>query len=240
MPLRGLLTSICIFFCAAANSVAQSACPELIVRREILNTGFHRELVTRLDVQGFAEQVNSCSIVFKENVPSGLFLDPYQLSSLRKHNLTEVLLLESVDVEAPEYLSQEHAALVYAKPDPACTHCFISTVPVHARYHRPSAEIRETSFTLRNPQLLIHCSKDFPPSGCPQLSVVEAPCASEAGTACQWLDVPYIPVPKTLTAQVPVGITQHGPAVCFLTLVMTLICTGMIFSAVYKHGHLCA
>ncbi|MEE6500805.1 hypothetical protein FKM82_003936 [Ascaphus truei] len=155
-------------------------------------------------------------------------------------HVLQVLLLESVDVEAPEYLSQEHAALVYAKPDPACTHCFISTVPVHARYHRPSAEIRETSFTLRNPQLLIHCSKDFPPSGCPQLSVVEAPCASEAGTACQWLDVPYIPVPKTLTAQVPVGITQHGPAVCFLTLVMTLICTGMIFSAVYKHGHLCA
>ncbi|XP_063775319.1 phosphatidylinositol-glycan biosynthesis class X protein [Pseudophryne corroboree] len=148
-----------IFIYSVANAAAQSSCPKPIVRREILKKGFHRDLVTRVNVQGFAEQVKSCRVLIRETIPSGLFLDPYQLSSLQQHNLTEVVLLSSVDVEAPEYLSTGNTALVYAKPDQSCDHCFISTVPVHARYHRPSAQAHDISLVLQNPQLLIYCSE---------------------------------------------------------------------------------
>ncbi|KAM4772069.1 phosphatidylinositol-glycan biosynthesis class X protein [Rhinophrynus dorsalis] len=214
---------------------AKKSCPELLVRREILNSGFHRDLVTRLDIPGFAEQVNSCRILFQENIPSGLFLDPYQLSSLWQHNLTEVLLLTSVDVEAPEYLSTEHTALVYAKPDPVCRHCFFSTVPVHIRYHRPSAASHSVSLILQKPEVLIHCSKEFPPRTCLDYPVVEAPCGLETGRTCRWLNIPST-VSNEVLIQVPVGITQDGTVVCSLTLIMTLICTGMLIAAVYKNG----
>ncbi|KAM8953214.1 GPI alpha-1,4-mannosyltransferase I, stabilizing subunit, partial [Pelodytes ibericus] len=217
-------------------SPSEISCPVLVVKREILNKGFHRDLVTTLDLKDFSEQVNSCRILLQENLPSGLFLDPYQLSSLRQHNLTEVQLLTPSDVEAPEYLSTGQTALVYTKPDPAaCAHCYRSTVPIHLRYHRPSADSHDVSFTLREPQLLIHCNKDSPPNGCSHFPVVEASCGLDVETACRWLHLPYTAVPGTVMLQVPVGISQHTPVVCIVTIAVTLICTGMILTAVYKH-----
>ncbi|XP_053315128.1 phosphatidylinositol-glycan biosynthesis class X protein isoform X2 [Spea bombifrons] len=228
---------ISLFF-VASDSVAKSSCPVQTVKREILNRGFHRDLVTRLDLGGFAEQVKRCRVLFRQNIPSALFLDPYQLSSLRQHNQSEVILLAAVDLEAPEYLATGQTALIYAKPDPACIHCFISIVPIHARYHRPSAVSHDESFTLQNPQILIFCSKDSPHSGCSDYPVVEAPCGVDSGNTCGWLDVPYIPVPKKLLLEVPVGMTQHQPVVCTVTIAVTLVCTWMILIAVYKHSHL--
>ncbi|XP_075057699.1 GPI alpha-1,4-mannosyltransferase I, stabilizing subunit isoform X2 [Mixophyes fleayi] len=229
-----VMSIILIFIRSVANTAAKSSCPKPIVGREILKNGFHRDLVTRVNVQGFTEQVNSCRILLLETIPSGLFLDPYQLSSLQQHNLTEVVLLTSVDVEAPEYLSTGNIALVYAKPDQSCDHCFISTVPVHARYHRPSAQVHEVSLVLQNPQLLLHCGKESLPKGCSNYPFAEAPCEPTDDAKCQWLDVPYTAVTENIVLQVPVGIIQHGPAVCILTIVVTLLCTGMILTSVYK------
>nr|DBA25854.1 TPA: hypothetical protein GDO54_010198 [Pyxicephalus adspersus] len=144
---------------SASTAGAEKSCPQLKVEREILKNGFHRDLVTRVHVQGFTEQVDSCRILLNETIPSGLFMDPYQISSLQEHNHVEVIMPSFVDVEAPEYLSKEHTALVYMKPDEACKHCYISIVPVHARYHRPSAEAPEVSILVGSPQLLIRCSK---------------------------------------------------------------------------------
>ncbi|XP_053565778.1 phosphatidylinositol-glycan biosynthesis class X protein [Bombina bombina] len=225
------------FFCSVANTVVQSSCPEMIVKREILNKGFHRNLITRLEIHDLAED-NDCRIIFQESIPSGLFVDPYQLSSLQQHNLTEVLLLKAVDLEAPEYLSTGFTALVYANADPACKHCFISTIPVHARYHRPSSKNYESSSILISPRLLVHCSKEVFSKGCSPNSVTEAPCGSKGGSSCHWLDINYTAVPKTVALHTPVGITQHGPAVCSITLITTLYCTGMILQAVYRSSHL--
>ncbi|KAM4693232.1 phosphatidylinositol-glycan biosynthesis class X protein isoform 2-T2 [Discoglossus pictus] len=236
-PWSIILISVWIYL-ICQYSAAKSTCPDLIVKREILNKGFHRNLVTRLQIQGFAEQVSSCRILLQESIPAGLFLDPDQLTSLHQHNVTEVLLLNTVNVEDPEYLSTGHTALVYAKPDPACTHCYISKVPVHARYQRPSAEDYKRSSVLQSPKLLIRCKKDFPPNGCSHYPVVIAPCGPENGPECDWFEINYTAVSKSITLQIPVGISQHGTAVCSITLLVTLICTGMILTAVHKHGHL--
>ncbi|KAE8605767.1 hypothetical protein XENTR_v10015315 [Xenopus tropicalis] len=147
------------FICIASNSANESPCPELLARRGILNKGYHRDLETSVVVQGPAELVKHCRVLIQEHIPSGLYLDPYQLSSLRHHNLTEVLLLTPVDVEAPEYLSRGHTALVYTKPDPSCAHCYTSTVPLHIRYHRPASQTDKVSITLQNPKLLLNCGQ---------------------------------------------------------------------------------
>ncbi|XP_044146765.1 phosphatidylinositol-glycan biosynthesis class X protein isoform X2 [Bufo gargarizans] len=231
-PLTFLILTV--FFCSRI-STAESFCRTLSVRREILKNGFHRDLVTRVKVHSPAEQIDGCSILLRETIPSGLFLDPYQLSSLRQHNLTEVLLLNSVDLEAPEYLSTESNALVYTRPDETCGDCFISSVPIHARYHRPSAQVSEVSIVLHKPQLLVRCSKDYLLSGCLDYPLVEAPCGPTDEIQCQWIDMPYTQVKEKLSLQVPVGMTQHGPAVCIITVAVTLCCTGLILTSVYKH-----
>ncbi|XP_075194821.1 GPI alpha-1,4-mannosyltransferase I, stabilizing subunit isoform X1 [Anomaloglossus baeobatrachus] len=225
-----ILTS---FFCSGITT--EIFCPKLTVRREILKNGFHRDLVTTVEVHSSAEQMNSCSILLQETVPSGLFLDPYQLSSLRQHNLTEVVLMSLVDLEAPEYLSIESNALVYLRPDPSCAGCFISSVPIHARYHRPSAQVSDVSIVLQKPQLLVHCSKGFPFSSCLDYPLVEAPCAPSGEMKCKWMDIPYTEVKEKLELQVPVGRIQHGAAVCIITVAVTLFCTGLILTSVYNH-----
>ncbi|XP_075717336.1 GPI alpha-1,4-mannosyltransferase I, stabilizing subunit isoform X2 [Rhinoderma darwinii] len=224
-----------LFFCSVLSTAAETFCPILTVRRDILKNGFHRELVTRVKIHSSAEQVDSCSLLLLETIPSGLFLDPYQLSSLRQHNLTEVVLLTSVDLEAPEYQSIASNALVYTRPDQSCDHCFISSVPIHARYHRPTAQGSEVSIVLHKPQLLLHCSKDFPLRSCLDYPSIEAPCGPTDEIKCQWMAIPYTEVAEKLALQVPVGIMQHGPAVCVVTVAVTLFCTGLILTSVFKH-----
>ncbi|XP_073529590.1 LOW QUALITY PROTEIN: phosphatidylinositol-glycan biosynthesis class X protein [Phyllobates terribilis] len=221
------------FFCSGIST--ETFCPKLTVRREILKNGFHRDLVTRVQVPSSAEQMSGCSILLRETLPSGLFLDPYQLSSLRQHNLTEVVLMSLVDLEAPEYLSAESHALVYIGPDQSCAGCFISSVPVHARYHRPSAHVSHVSIVLQRPQMLVHCSKDFLLSGCLDYPLVEAPCEPSGEMPCQWMNLPYTEVTENAALQVPVGRIQHGAAVCIITVVVTLFCTGLILTSVYNH-----
>ncbi|XP_018415872.1 PREDICTED: phosphatidylinositol-glycan biosynthesis class X protein [Nanorana parkeri] len=220
---------------SAASTGAEYSCLQLKVEREILKNGFHRDLVTRVSVQGYTEQVDSCRILLNETIPSGLFMDPYQISSQQQHNLVEVIVPKSIDIEAPEYLSKGHTALVYMKPDESCNDCYISTVPVHARYHRSSADVYEVSIRIHSPQLLIRCSKDFPPRGCSSHPLVIAPCGSSTGEECQWMDVPYTLVNDNTIVKVPVGIVQHGPVVCIVTIAVTLICTGMLIRTIYKH-----
>ncbi|XP_056420405.1 phosphatidylinositol-glycan biosynthesis class X protein isoform X2 [Hyla sarda] len=237
LPGSFIFLILTLFFCYGITRAAETFCPTLTVRREILKNGFHRDLVTRVKIHSTAKQTASCRVLLYETIPSGLFLDPYQLSSLRQHNLTEVVLLNSVDLEAPEYLCAESNVLVYTRPDQSCDDCFISSVPIHARYHRPSAEASEVSIVLHKPQLLIHCSKGVLLS-CVDYPIVEAPCGPADEINCQWMDIPYTEVEEKLAFQVPVGMTPHGPAVCAITVAVTMFCTGLIISSVYKHRKL--
>uniref|UniRef100_A0A803JMB9 Phosphatidylinositol-glycan biosynthesis class X protein n=1 Tax=Xenopus tropicalis TaxID=8364 RepID=A0A803JMB9_XENTR len=160
--LRSLLP--CLPVCLTELLYRQTDNPLILPHASLLTIdlplGFSsRDLETSVVVQGPAELVKHCRVLIQEHIPSGLYLDPYQLSSLRHHNLTEVLLLTPVDVEAPEYLSRGHTALVYTKPDPSCAHCYTSTVPLHIRYHRPASQTDKVSITLQNPKLLLNCGQ---------------------------------------------------------------------------------
>uniref|UniRef100_A0A803JHQ1 Phosphatidylinositol-glycan biosynthesis class X protein n=1 Tax=Xenopus tropicalis TaxID=8364 RepID=A0A803JHQ1_XENTR len=237
--LRSLLP--CLPVCLTELLYRQTDNPLILPHASLLTIdlplGFSsRDLETSVVVQGPAELVKHCRVLIQEHIPSGLYLDPYQLSSLRHHNLTEVLLLTPVDVEAPEYLSRGHTALVYTKPDPSCAHCYTSTVPLHIRYHRPASQTDKVSITLQNPKLLLNCGQDFPPTSCSPHSVTEAPCDLKDKELCQWLDLPYTADPNALNLEVPVGLAEDGPIVCAVTLIVTLICAGMILGAVYRHG----
>ncbi|KAJ1089306.1 hypothetical protein NDU88_002457 [Pleurodeles waltl] len=229
------------FFCLTSHSISGiwAICPEVTVTREIFNEGFHRDLVSRVKFIGLSEHVDNCKVMFQEKVPSGLYVDPYQLSSLQEHNITEAIITDMVDVEAPEYLSTEHAAYIFAKPDLlTCAKCFRADIPVHFRYHQPSLEDGEASVTLQGPQLLIRCSPGRTLEECWEYSKVDAPCAANDGIICRWNNIKYRAVPEELTLHVPVGLHQHSSVICALTLLVTLSCSVMILVAVYGRAGL--
>nr|XP_033815253.1 phosphatidylinositol-glycan biosynthesis class X protein isoform X2 [Geotrypetes seraphini] len=193
-----------------------------------------RDLLTKVELSAISEHTAGCRVIFKEHLPRGLYVDPYQLTSLQQHNVTQVLLLDPIDVEAPEYLSLEHTLLVYAKPDPECGGCFSATVPIHIRYHRPSAQHEEVLVNLLSPQLLIHCNKDLLLEMC-QGYPEDAPCSVRDTSTCRWTDVMFKPVPE-LVLQVPVGLKQHVLLVCTVTFLATFFSSVLVLAAVWKHG----
>ncbi|XP_030430278.1 phosphatidylinositol-glycan biosynthesis class X protein isoform X3 [Gopherus evgoodei] len=145
------------------RGAAQATCPDITVTQQLLKEGFHRDLLTKVELGAGDEAIGSCTVAIKEHLPTGLYVDPYELASLQQHNLTEALMIpDTVDVESPEYLATDLAIVVYTKPDPQCASCFKAMLPVHCRYHRPTEDDGEALTVLKSPEILIHCHKSNP------------------------------------------------------------------------------
>lgn len=54
----------------------------------------YRDLLTKVKFGESIEDLQTCRLLIKQYIPTGLFVDPYELASLRERNITEVLLLE--------------------------------------------------------------------------------------------------------------------------------------------------
>ncbi|XP_043557664.1 bcl-2-related ovarian killer protein homolog A isoform X2 [Chiloscyllium plagiosum] len=133
-----------------------------------------------------------CRIMIKEQLPQGLYVDPYELASMREQKSKEILVQNEIDIEAPEYLSATHAIIVYLKPDPRHHGHFTGTVPVHVRYHRPTDREEAIALvTLPDPQLMIHCQENSPLLESWKLGVTQASCSASNHSICSWLNVNY-------------------------------------------------
>uniref|UniRef100_A0A8D0HAG4 Phosphatidylinositol-glycan biosynthesis class X protein n=1 Tax=Sphenodon punctatus TaxID=8508 RepID=A0A8D0HAG4_SPHPU len=176
-------------------------------------------------------------VAIKQYLPKGLYIDPYELTSLQQHNLTEIIVTSEntqyIDVEAPEYLATEIDLFIYMKSDSQCAHCFRAMLPVHCRYHRPAENDGKTSGVLKSPEILIHCQK----RGCWKQSEIEAPCSQRNGHTCRWNNVKYKFVNEKVIVHIPVGLKEHSSLVCVMTLLATALCSSLVLAAVCKHGH---
>ncbi|KAM7160471.1 phosphatidylinositol-glycan biosynthesis class X protein isoform 1-T1 [Macrochelys suwanniensis] len=236
---KSILTfRVSLLVCTAGNLSAQATCPDITVTQQLLKEGFHRDLLTKVELGAGDEAIGSCTVAIKEHLPTGLYVDPYELESLQQDNLTEALIIpDSVDVESPEYLATDLAIVVYMKPDPQCACCFKAMLPVHCRYHRPTEDDGEALALLKSPEILIHCHKSFTSVECWKYSDVEAPCSVRNRHTCHWNNVKYKPVNKEVILQVPVGLKQHGALVCAVTLLTTVLCSSLVLAAVCKYEH---
>lgn len=223
---------------ALADADIRATCSEIILRQEVLKDGFHRDLLIKVKFEESIENLQTCQFLIKHYIPAGLFVDPYELASLRERNVTEaVMISENFNIEAPNYLSTESEVLIYARQDSQCIHCFQAFLPVHYRYHRPQSKDGETFIVVNNPDLLMYCDQEFPILNCWTQSEVAAPCALKSKDICQWNNMKYKSVYKNVTLQVPVGLTIHTSLVCFVTLLITILCSILILVAVFKYGH---
>ncbi|TKC47184.1 hypothetical protein EI555_018296, partial [Monodon monoceros] len=163
------------------------------------------DLLIKVKFGGSIEDLQTCRLLIKQYIPTGLFVDPYELASLRERNITEaVMVSENFNIEAPNYLSKESEVLIYARQDSQCIDCFQAFLPVHYRYHRPHSKDGETFIVLNNPDLLMYCDQDqfsdmvfyhffseFPILKCWAQSEVTAPCALNSKDNCQWNNMKY-------------------------------------------------
>ncbi|KAM6223940.1 phosphatidylinositol-glycan biosynthesis class X protein [Rhynchocyon petersi] len=196
------------------------------------------DLQTKVKFGESIEDLQTCRILIKQTIPSGLFVDPYELASLQVRSITEaVMVAENFNIEAPNYLSNESEVLIYATQDPQCIDCFQAFLPVHYRYHQPHSKDGETFIVVNNPDLLMYCDQEFPILKCWSQSKVAAPCALKTKDICQWNIMKYKPVNNNVTFYVPVGLTIHTPLVCSVTLLITILCSTLILIAVFKYGH---
>ncbi|XP_022370755.1 phosphatidylinositol-glycan biosynthesis class X protein, partial [Enhydra lutris kenyoni] len=234
----GLTTPVTAFSATPTDAGIRATCSEIILRQEVLKDGFHRDLLIKVKFGESIEDLQTCRLLIKQYIPTGLFVDPYELASLRERNITEaVMVSEDFNIEAPNYLSKESEVLIYARQDSQCIDCFQAFLPVHYRYHRPHSKDGETFIVVNNPDLLMYCDQEFPILKCWAQSQVAAPCALKNKDICQWNNMKYKSVYKNVTLQVPVGLTIHTSLVCSVTLLITILCSTLILVAVFKYGH---
>ncbi|XP_015278241.1 PREDICTED: phosphatidylinositol-glycan biosynthesis class X protein-like isoform X1 [Gekko japonicus] len=217
------------------HASAQNSCPE--VTQWLLKDGFHRDLLSRIKLSTGDEGTGSCIVAIKIHLPKGLYVDPYELTSLNRHNITEALVIgDYVDLEVPEYLATETDVLVYMKPDPECDYCFRATLPLHCRYHQPAEIDGEISAITKSPEILVHCQKRLLSTECLEGTKIEEPCSRKNKQNCHWDSVKFQLVNQKLELQIPVGLKHHITLVCTGTLVTTILCASLILSALFKHG----
>ncbi|NXC37566.1 PIGX protein, partial [Penelope pileata] len=221
--------------CAVAD--VQAACRGSAVSQELLQEGFHRELLVRAELGAAGQQAGGCVVAARTRLPAGAYVDPDELASLRLHNVTQAVLIpDVVDVEAPEYSAPELVVLLYLQPDPRCSHCFRAVLPVHGRYHRPAGNGQDAVVALKSAEVLACCCGALLSAECWEPAEVEAPCSGSGDHLCQWYSAAHKPAYEELILQVPVGLTQHSSLVCVVTLLATVLCSSLILAAVCKYG----
>ncbi|NXT22825.1 PIGX protein, partial [Syrrhaptes paradoxus] len=216
----------------------QATCQDTTVTQELLKEGFHRDLLVKVELGGAGEDAGGCTVAARIRLPSGIYVDPYELASLQQHNLTKAVLIpDVVDVEAPEYLATDLLVLLYLNPDPRCSRCFQAALPVHGRYHRPAEETEEALVVLKSPEVLVCCCDNHLSAECWKPAEVEAPCPGKNVSPCQWYSVTHKPAYEESILRVPVGLRQHSSLVCVVTLLVTVLCSSLILAAVCNNRH---
>ncbi|KAI6063146.1 Phosphatidylinositol-glycan biosynthesis class X protein [Aix galericulata] len=233
--MAGLSPGLAALLCALQ---VQAAGRGAAVTQELLQEGFHRDLLVKVDLGETGEWAGGCTVVARSHLPPGIYVDPYELASLQQHNLTKAVLIpDIVDVEAPEYSATGLVVLLYLERDPRCSRCFRGALPVHVRYHRPAGDGEEALVALKSPEVLVCCCDDHQSMESWKPADVEAPCSGKRDCPCQWYSAAHKPAYEELILQVPVGLKQHSALVCVVTLLATVFCSSLILAAVCKHGH---
>ncbi|XP_042604760.1 phosphatidylinositol-glycan biosynthesis class X protein isoform X3 [Cyprinus carpio] len=203
---------------------------------KISKAGFHRDLHYRVQWSKTEQEVHALLV---QKLPSGVYMDEYQLDTLRRDTGLEVLLDSKVDVEAPEYLSSGFTALVFLSGRRE------AVVPVHGRYHRPSDSSKRVKVELESPRLLLRSEQ------CETLQTlslnesslvrergvaVDAPCTASNHSICSWTEILELEDHAGVSLELPVGDSSMIISVCGVTVLTTVLCCVYLLRNIWKHG----
>ncbi|XP_026864225.1 phosphatidylinositol-glycan biosynthesis class X protein [Electrophorus electricus] len=229
------LTVLCIIPHGASQKgsvscgLASTWLESVVLSINIVKEGFHRELVFEIRHDHAPCDVQ---VLLVQGLPSGVYIDQYQLASLREDTGLQVLLDSAVDVEDPAYASSGFSAMVYLS-SPGLLQ---AVVPFHGRYHRPSTSGGWEQVPISSPRLLLrpeHCKTVTPT---PPHKVVEAPCTVHNESLCSWLEIEGLQVLGFVSLEFPVGDFTLAAPVCAGTALVTMLCCAFLLRTIWKHG----
>ncbi|XP_077081972.1 phosphatidylinositol-glycan biosynthesis class X protein isoform X2 [Siphateles boraxobius] len=223
------LLATVLYFIHNGNSQEDHCFPSeflesLSMSMKITKAGFHRDLVYSVEWGKVDHDVKALLV---QKLPSGVYMDEYQLETLKHDTGLEVLLDSKVDLEAPEYLSSGFTALVFLSGKQE------ATVPVHGRYHRPSnssqkwvkVEIESPRLFLRSDQCVLHHHE-----------ATEAPCTVRNHSICSWLEILRLQDTGSVSLEIPVGDSSMTLCVCVGTVLTASLCCVFLLRSIWRHG----
>ncbi|XP_053392778.1 phosphatidylinositol-glycan biosynthesis class X protein-like isoform X2 [Mercenaria mercenaria] len=210
---------------------------------------FSRDLVTQLTVPASLIPDTSpgsdvqCFLMFTETIPSGAYVDPDQINSLKPYGGPDVLLSSPVDVEKPEIESTEFQGHVFSNLSRVGDKLTSSyRLPVHLRYHGISDQ-DYTTVTFTNPEVSVRCVNKklgMPHYGYHGDIVKQKSemCSSSSKILCDWIVIHYDAEKKDISVEVPVGKVEHYILVTVGTMVTTLsACIFLVYQTLCSGKH---
>ncbi|CAM4662198.1 unnamed protein product [Leuciscus chuanchicus] len=209
---------------AADHCFSSEFLESLSMSMKITKAGFHRDLLYSVE---WGEVDHDVKALLVQKLPSGVYMDEYQLETLKHDTGLEVLLDSKVDLEAPEYLSSGFTALVFLSGKHE------ATVPVHGRYHRPSnssqkwvtVEIEPPRLFLRSDQCVL-----------PHHEATEAPCTVRNHSICSWLEILRLEDTGVVSLEIPVGDSSMILSVCVGTVLTAALSCVFLLRSIWRHG----
>ncbi|XP_053178287.1 phosphatidylinositol-glycan biosynthesis class X protein [Scomber japonicus] len=201
---------------------------------EISNKGFHRDVVTTVELS--PDGLSGVTVLLVHRWPSGVYVDPYQLASLRDHSDWQILLDSAIDLEVPAHKTSGFVTYVYPTLNEQTPGLIKVSIPIHGRYHEPSF-VGETftSVQIEPPELLLRTEKCTQLNDLKPHTVVDAPCAADNSSTCRWVKIQHQQESSYVSLQLPVGDGSLVTHVCGGTLLVTMICCAALSKFILKH-----
>ncbi|XP_061095960.1 phosphatidylinositol-glycan biosynthesis class X protein isoform X2 [Conger conger] len=201
--------------------------------RAVWKMGFHRELVTTVECGPHSPEELHALLV--QNLPRGVYVDPYQLASLQQDAGLQVLLDSEVDLEAPAYVSNGLSMFVYPTRDPGHPRNLQAVVPIHGRYHRPSSGPGWERIEIEPPRLFLRANDCVPLLPVAPRVLMDAPCSGQNLSMCKWMEIQLTQDQRHISLDLPVGDQSLVVLVCAGTMLVTLLCCVLIANAIWRH-----
>ncbi|KAM6921997.1 phosphatidylinositol-glycan biosynthesis class X protein [Xenentodon cancila] len=239
--LLSVSTFLSTCYCLVEKDERQDHCAPLkqwlgsSVSVELSKNGFHRELITTVKPKPGA--LGDVSVLLVYSWPSGVYVDPYQVASLRDHSDWQILLDSGIDLEAPAHKTSGFLTYVYPSHNGPTPSLLKVTIPVHGRYHMPSLVGKPfTAVHIEPPELLLWTEKCKQLNGLEPPTVVSAPCMFDNSSSCSWVKSYHQREELgPLRFQLPVGDGSMVHPVCGATLLVTTICCVALTKHMWKH-----
>ncbi|XP_039985628.1 phosphatidylinositol-glycan biosynthesis class X protein [Xiphias gladius] len=201
---------------------------------EIGKKGFHREVITTVELSPGVPTGVRVLLVYRW--PSGVYIDPYQLASLRDQSDWQILLDSAIDLEAPAHKTSGFVTFVYPTPDEPTPRLLKVAIPIHGRYHEPSSVGKKyTSVDIQPPELLLRTEKCMQLDNLEPHTVMDAPCTVHNSSMCAWVKIQHQQEYGPVSLQFPVGDGSLVIPVCGGTLLVTMICCVALSKYMWKH-----
>lgn len=205
-----------------------------LVSVEIIKKGFHREVVTTVELN--PDVLNGVRVLLVHRWPRGVYVDPYQLASLSDQRDWQILLDSAIDLEVPAHKTAGFVTYVYPTPDGPTPTLLKITIPIHGRYHEPSFDGETfTSVDIEPPELLLWTEECTQINNVEPHTVVGAPCTPNNSSTCLWVKLQPHQERGPLGVLFPVGDGSLVTPVCGGTLLVTMLCCVALSKHMWKH-----